>query len=315
MIQTNLNDPVFRLYAALIGSIVVCVGAILLVLGKGLRKDVTSVWRIYRGWLIMIPLFFSAILLGRVSIILGVFLLSVAGFREFSQATNLNQNVWITRMVYLGILAVATFAVVWDPKTGHFGAYGLFMALPVYAISLILLVPIIQNRYEDQLHSLALGITGFIYFGWMFGHLSFLANSDYSINHILYLAFAVEINDIAAYTFGRLFGRHKLRSNISPNKTIEGAIGALFVSMCMPWIFRDALPEFGPMQLVLTGLIVGIGGQLGDLAISVIKRDIGIKDMGSLIPGHGGVLDRIDSLIFVSPLFFHMTRFFGALYQ
>ena len=116
--------------------------------------------------------------------------------------------------------------------------------------------------------------------------------------------------DVAAFTFGKLFGRHKMRPNISPNKTWEGSFGAFLVGMALPWIFRFSLEGFGTRELLLAGLIVGVGSQLGDLSISVIKRDIGIKDMGALIEGHGGVLDRIDSLIYVAPLFFHMTRFF-----
>ena len=302
------------MYVWLIGSLLVLAGIILIFLDKLLHKNVSSIWRIYRGWLVMVPIVFIFILLGRIVLIVGLFGLSMFGFFEYSRATRLNQNKWITRVVYLGIITVAVFALVLDLKTGYLGAYGFFMALPVYVVSLIFLVPIIQNRYEGQLNLLALGITGFIYFGWMFGHLVFLANSDYVINYILYLVFAVEISDISAYTFGKMFGKNKLRSNISPNKTIEGALGALIVSLCLPWLFRGTFPEFGTLQLILTGLIVGIGGQLGDLTISMIKRDMGIKDMGTLIPGHGGVLDRVDSLIFVSPLFFHMTRYIDALY-
>ena len=80
--------------------------------------------------------------------------------------------------------------------------------------------------------------------------------------------------------------------------------------MLLPWLLWFSFPDFSPALLILTGLIVGIGGQLGDLVISYIKRDIGIKDMGATIQGHGGVLDRVDSMIFVAPIFFHMVRWF-----
>ena len=84
--------------------------------------------------------------------------------------------------------------------------------------------------------------------------------------------------------------------------------------MSIPWLLRFTFPHFGAWDCILIGLTVGIGGQLGDLAISTIKRDIGVKDMGALIPGHGGILDRIDSLIFVAPLFFHITRWHHGIY-
>jgi phosphatidate cytidylyltransferase len=143
----------------------------------------------------------------------------------------------------------------------------------------------------------------------MFGHLAFLANSPHAYSYLGYLVLAVELNDIAAYVFGKLFGRHRLRDNISPKKTWEGAAGALAVSLALPWILLPTFPHFGYVDCLLAGLIVGIGGQLGDLVVSVIKRDLGLKDMGALIPGHGGVLDRIDSLIYVAPMFFHYVRY------
>lgn len=309
-----ISNEILRLYLYLIGGLLVAVALILIVLGKIFHKDVSSVWRIYRGWLIMIPPFLVFVILGRVVFILGVLGLSAYSFIEFSRATQLNQNRWITYVVYLGILSVAILALMRNPPTGYFGAYGMFMALPVYVIGLIVLMPILQNRHEGQLQAISLGVMGFLYFGWMFGHISFLADSSYAVNYVLYLVFATQIADIAAYNFGKLLGRNKLRDNISPNKTLEGAIGAFVVSMILPWIFSFTFPKLGPLQLLLTGLIMGIGSQLGDLTISLIKRDLGIKDMGTLIPGHGGVLDRIDSLIIAAPLFFHMIRYFGALY-
>jgi phosphatidate cytidylyltransferase len=256
-----------------------------------------------------------AVFAGRVPTIVGVTVLAIFGFKEFARASGLYRDWWMTGAVYVGIIAVGIASLIPQPHALEPGTgwYGFFVAVPVFAIALILLVPILRNRARGELQRMSLGIVGFVYIGWMFGHLGFLANATNAYGYVIYVVFATELNDIAAFTFGRLFGRHPLRSEISPKKTWEGAIGALAVSMILPWLLRLSFPDFGPWQLILTGLIVGIGGQLGDLSISVIKRDIGTKDMGALIPGHGGILDRIDSLIFVAPLFLHMANYFSKL--
>jgi len=241
-------------------------------------------------------------------------LLAAFAFKEFARATGLYRDWLMTGVVYLGILATGLVSVMYDPVLHVPGWYGLFAILPAYVIAAILLIPILRNRCEGQLQAIALAILGFLYIGWMFGHLAFLANSKNAYGYLLYLIFAVEINDVAAYTFGKLLGRHPLRSNISPKKTWEGSLGALAVSMALPWVLRFSFPHFGTVELILTGLIVGVTGQFGDLSMSVIKRDLGLKDMGVLIRGHGGILDRIDSLIYVTPLFFHMARWFHGLY-
>ena len=290
-------------------------GLALALLKWGFRKDVTSLWLTYRSWLVMAPLILGCVFAGRVAVIVFTCLLAGWGLKEFARATGLYGDWWMTGAVYLGIVAVGVTSLVSQPQgeePGH-GWYGLFIALPVYAVALILLIPILRNKVQGQLQYMSLAIVGFIYIGWMFGHLAFLANATNAYGYLLYILFATEINDVAAFTCGKLFGKRQFRSNISPKKTWGGALGALAVSMALPWVLRFSFPHFGTTQLILTGLIVGIGGQLGDLAISVIKRDIGIKDMGAVIPGHGGILDRIDSLIYVAPLFFHMAGYFYGL--
>src|SRR5439155_6718659 len=124
-------------------------------------------------------------------------------------------------------------------------------------------------------------------------------------SYLGYLVLAVQLNDVAAYIVGKLWGRRLLRSNISPKKTWAGALAGLAISLLLPWALLFTFPHFEVHDCIVVGLIVGLGGQLGDLVLSFIKRDLGIKDWGSLIPGHGGILDRIDSLIYVAPLFFH----------
>ena len=305
------GSAIFLSYVMIVGGLLVVAGALLFALNLA-GKDVSSPLRTYVGWLIMIPVVLGTLLLGRVGVIVGVTLLAGFGFREFARATGLYEDWWMTGLVYLAIAALGVVAVVPDPRLGQPGWYGLFMALPVFVIASILLVPVLRNHAQGELQRIALAIFGFIYFGWMFMHLGLLANTANAIGYLLFLVFAVEIGDVAAFTFGRIFGKRKLREQISPNKTLAGSIGALGVSLAMPWLLWFSFPHFSPALLVLTGLIVGIGGQLGDLVISYIKRDMGIKDMGTTIRGHGGILDRIDSMIFVVPIFFHMVRWFDG---
>lgn len=304
------HDPVFMAYLKAILGVLLFAGGILALCTFVLKKDMKSIWATYRGWLVMGPIFLGSVLLGQRVIVVLFTTLSVFGIKEFARATGLYQDWLMTGAAYLGSMALGILCMVRDPFKGNPGWYGMFMAMPVYIIAAILLIPILRNRVKGQLQAASLAILGFIYMGWMFGHLALLTTSPKSLGYLLFLVFAVEINDVAAFTFGKLFGKHPLRSEISPKKTWEGALGALAVSMALPWLLRFSLPGFTAIPLLLTGLIVGVGGQLGDLSISVIKRDIGIKDMGGSIPGHGGVLDRIDSLIYTAPLFVHMIRFF-----
>lgn len=311
--QIALQSEIFRGYLLIVGGLLAFAGSVLAALSWGLRKDVRSIWLTYRGWLVMVPLVLGSVLLGRVATIVGCTLLAILGLKEFARATGLYRDWWMTGSVYLATLAMAVVLLVPDPVSGKPGWYGLFTGLPVYAISLVLMVPILRNRIQGQLQMVSLAIVGFIYVGWMFGHLGFLANSNHAYGYLLYLVLAVELNDVAAFTFGKLLGRRKLCCQVSPGKTWEGALGALAVSMALPWVLGFSFPHFGTTQRLLTGLIVGVGAQLGDLSISVIKRDLGIKDMGAAIPGHGGILDRIDSLIYVAPLFLRMVNHFYGL--
>jgi phosphatidate cytidylyltransferase len=145
-------------------------------------------------------------------------------------------------------------------------------------------------------------------------HLAFLTNSARPYGYLIFIVFASEVCDISAYCFGKLLGRHPLRSNVSPRKTWGGALGAFAVAMALPWLLAFSFPPaFDWRAKVAAGLIVGVFGQLGDLAVSVFKRDLGIKDMGALIPGHGGILDRIDSLLLTAPLFARLVNWVDPL--
>jgi phosphatidate cytidylyltransferase len=135
---------------------------------------------------------------------------------------------------------------------------------------------------------------------------------DGSAKLLLYLIIVVQGSDVLQYIFGKLFGRHRIAPSVSPNKTWEGFLGGVATATLIGTGLWWATP-FAPWQAALMSLVITLMGFSGGLTMSAIKRDGGVKDFGSLIAGHGGVLDRIDSLCFAAPVFFHLTRyFFGA---
>lgn len=125
---------------------------------------------------------------------------------------------------------------------------------------------------------------------------------------LLFLVFLTEINDVMQFTWGKLLGKHKIIPKISPNKTWEGFIGGL-ISTTIIGYFLGFLTPLTDLQVLFVSFMIAFSGFVGDVVISSVKRDIGVKDMGNSIPGHGGVLDRIDSLAYTAPVFFHIVYY------
>ena len=129
---------------------------------------------------------------------------------------------------------------------------------------------------------------------------------------LFYLVFITKMSDIMQFVSGKLFGKRKVAPEFSPNKTWDGLLGGLATSVLIA-IALAPLTPFTALQSAAMGLVIGVAGFFGGLTMSAIKRDIGVKDFGSLIAGHGGIIDRVDSLCFAAPLFFHLLRYFFAI--
>jgi phosphatidate cytidylyltransferase len=127
---------------------------------------------------------------------------------------------------------------------------------------------------------------------------------------VLYLVVLTQLNDVAQYVWGKTLGRNKVVPTVSPNKTVEGLVGGLLTTTALSMLLAPILTPLTVADSVAAGLMIGAGGFLGDITIGAVKRDIGVKDAGTMLPGHGGVLDRINSLTYTAPLFFHFLRYF-----
>ena len=123
---------------------------------------------------------------------------------------------------------------------------------------------------------------------------------------MLFIVFITEFNDVLQFTWGKLLGRYRIVPKVSPGKTWEGLIGGVVTTMVVGYFLRFLTPFSETEVLIACGLIA-VTGFIGDVIVSAIKRDIGVKDTGKAIPGHGGILDRIDSLAPTGPVFFHLV--------
>lgn len=276
------------------------------VLNEKLRADL---WTRWRSWLVLMPLMTLPVLLGAGPTMIAATLLALACYREFARATGLFRERLTSFAVVAGI-GVAALAM-----ADHW--YELFVATTPLTVALIAATAVLADQPKGYIQRVALGSLAFLLFGSAILHLGYLANDrDYRPILLLLLA-AVELNDVFAYAVGKTLGRRKLAPHTSPGKTVAGAMGALllttaFVCVTAEPIFRGT-PLARPLPLVVLGVMISFVGQIGDLVLSSVKRDLGIKDIGAAIPGHGGLLDRFDSLLLVAPAAFHYIGYFVGL--
>jgi len=162
---------------------------------------------------------------------------------------------------------------------------------------------------------ISLSLLGVLIVGWTLGHLILVRGSSPQGFYELLLCFLISWStDTGAYFSGRFWGRHKLSPLISPNKTVEGAMGGTVLCVIVVFSMQGFLPSVPILYLLLVGASASLAGQVGDLLESAVKRWAGVKDSGSLIPGHGGILDRFDSLTLVAPLvYYFLTPFISHL--
>lgn len=196
------------------------------------------------------------------------------------------------------------------------GWYGMFVVfIPVYVFLFLPARMVITGDTHKFLRTASQLHWGMMTTVFAFSHVAFLLilpadGKQTGALLVLFLVGLTEFNDVAQYLWGKSFGHIRVTPKVSPNKTLAGLLGGVATTALTAAILGPLLtPLHWPMAL-LAGVIIGITGFCGDVVMSAIKRDIGVKDSGTLLPGHGGILDRLDSLIFTAPVFFHFIRYF-----
>jgi len=263
-----------------------------------------------KAWWIMVAVFGVALIIGDVGSAVLFALVSFFALREFVTLTPTRAGDHRTLFWAFFVVIPLQYLLVWMQW------YGLFAILiPVYAF---VLLPIRSaaagdcERFLERSAKIQWGLMVCVYFVSHVPALLMLSIPGYEGQNaklLLFLVLVVQLSDVLQYVWGKLLGRRKIAPTLSPNKTLEGFIGGVLSATVVGAALWWATP-FTPWQAALFALLITLMGFFGGLVMSAIKRDRGVKDYGTLIEGHGGMVDRIDSLCFAAPVFFHLVRFF-----
>lgn len=264
------------------------------------------------AWWVMVILLALAFAAGKVGVILLFALISAGALREFMAIAPVTGQ---ERMAVLGLFLIGLPVQYWLIWAEWYGLFAVF--LPVYAYLPLSLAAAIggPQNYLQRMAVLHVALFACIYGPSHIPALFLLTFTGFdgtSLWLIAWFVFVVQLSDVAQYIWGKLLGQRKIAPTLSPSKTLEGLIGGV-ATATLAGVLMQGLTPFGPLWAGVMALIVAGAGFLGGIVMSAIKRDRGIKDWGHIIAGHGGVVDRIDSLIFSAPVFFHLTRWFWSL--
>ena len=262
------------------------------------------------AWWVMILIIFAAAVLGFYGVIGLFFVISFMALREFLSLLYIRRgdHLALAACFYV-ILPLQYFLVAID----WFSMFTIF--IPVYGF---LFLPILSALLGDTAHFLdrstkvqwALMISVFC-----ISHIPAILTlyiegfEDKKLLLMIFLILVVQSSDVLQYVWGKLFGKHKIAPKLSPSKTVEGFVGGVVSASVLGGLLYWLTP-FNPVQAVLMSLLICLMGFLGGLVMSAMKRSMGVKDWGNMISGHGGMLDRMDSLCFAAPIFFHVVRYY-----
>ena len=259
-----------------------------------------------RSWWWMAGIFIIAMLMDPMISLIMMGFLSFLAFKEYlSLIPTRRADRRVLLWAYLSIpLQYYWISIAW---------YGVFIIfIPVYMFLLLPIRMLLIGETQGFLKAAGTLHWGLMITVFCLSHAAYLLVLPDAVNPIagsagllLFLIFLTEFNDVLQYVWGKLLGKHKIIPKVSPNKTWEGFLGGLVTTTLLATLLAPWLTPLTFLQSIFFGALIATAGFFGDVTLSALKRDLGIKDSGNILPGHGGILDRVDSLTYTAPLFFH----------
>lgn len=306
-----LSERVFLATMGSVFALLIIASVMVALLGKVKPHiDIEELVQRVRSWWIMVVLFFTAIILGNISSLLFFSFVSFVALKEYLSLIP-------TRRADRRVLFWAYLAVPLQYWWIFIGWYGMFIIfIPVYAFLFLPMRMVLLGETRKFLYAAGTLHWGLMTTVFSLSHLAYLlvlpASADIDASGpylVLYLLCLTQLNDVFQWCWGKSFGTYKVIPQVSPNKSWQGLIGGVLTTIVLAVLLGPFLTPLTHFHALLAGVIIGLGGFVGDITISAVKRDIGVDDAGNILPGHGGILDRVDSLTYTAPLFLHFIRY------
>ncbi|MBC7371474.1 MAG: phosphatidate cytidylyltransferase [Bdellovibrionaceae bacterium] len=297
MIGTAWSSPVYQ-------KMVLIVLSIIFVSGIGvyfLRQKnyyFNASWASIKSWLIAAPVLFILMGLPDPLPLVALVAIAIVGAKVYFQIMGMFHRSHFILICYAGICALGICA--------YFDRLDIYNIMPMIVLGVTCLVPMIRNNYKRMIQYISLTLLGFIFLGWSFMHLGLILHFENGIYQLTYLIVLTEFCDNTNLALGRYFGKFKLFPKLNPRRTLGGLLVSIALTLALAGTMRFLLPDNSGKYWLTAGLIASLGGFIGDLVMSVIRRDAGVRIVGPFIIGRGDFLHRVDRLIFVAPIYYYV---------
>lgn len=307
----NLHPNVYYSIAAIWLVLMTATAIVLIFCAAQPQKDYTELKQRTKSWWVMIAIFTAAIMGGKQAALYLFGFISFLALKEFFSMIP-------TRRADRRVLFWAYLAIPLQYYWAAISWYGMFVVfIPIYMFLIIAVRTLLTQKTDGFLKAVGTIHWGLMATVFSLSHIAYLlmlpARAESPAGGaglMIFLVFLTQFNDVAQYCWGKMFGRLPIVPAISPKKTWAGFLGGIVTTALLAALLAPYLTPLNTPMALFAGSVIAAVGFIGDVILSAIKRDIGVKDAGTLIPGHGGILDRIDSLTFTAPQFFYLICYF-----
>ena len=289
------SDPIYvRTTIAVVGILFVSAALVFLLRKKNAYWSMS--WQTIKAWILLAPFLFGVFGFPEPWPLIVLTIFAVLGTKVFFQLMGMYHRTYFVWICYFGVIALA-----WCIREGNRELYNL---LPMVVLGVSCLVPLVRNNFIKMIQYISLTQLAFVFLGWAFLHLAWIVQLEQGLYQLMYLVILTEFCDNTNLALSRTFGRALIFDRIDRRRTVASLFVSGAATVCLAFLMRHLLPSHEGNYWLVAGLIASLGGFVGDMVMTVIRKDAGIEVTGSFILGRGDFLHRMDRLIFVAPIYY-----------